>query len=315
MLSAMGSRLNSKMYPEFCHLCGAVASIVPCGFRQVYPQKRCPPISVDWWECERCRGWFADPIPTSQEIERYWQTVPWNDPKYADEIAQGKDFLYSRLLEKMSCLTPTGSVLDLGCNFGHFLRRAAHAGWTPSGFEPNIVAAETARTSGFDVRSGWLLRDVDFAESYFAAVTVIDVLAFVWNPLETLQTTYRLLRPGGVIAMRISNKRLVLGLARALTAAGAARDARISTLLQGQFHSMGLNSLSRIMREIGFRAVRIQPNATVAPWRATTWRTRIAYLGANILYCSSRGTFNLSPGCLLFANKEQQTNSLEANRF
>ena len=289
--------------PVRCLLCNAHNEIGTARFRQLYSQKDTAPVSLDWWECRACGGWFVHPVPAPEAIKRHWGTVSHQNPKYEIRIARQKEAVQRRILMGLSRWTDPGPLLDFGCNFGLFLVMAREAGWTPSGFDPYVTAAEMARAKGFDVHCGWSLEEAGFPAGHFAAITAIDVIYYVWHLFATLETFHCLLKPGGVLAMRLANKRFVWGLVRAFSAAGPARDIRISRLLQGQFHSIGLAPLSRILRGIGFDRVLIEPHATTAPWRDSPWKTGIAYLVADVLYLTSLKRVNLSPGVLLFARK------------
>lgn len=180
---------------------------------------------------------------------------------------------------------------------------ARDADWSPSGFEPCELAAAVARFKGFDVRSGWSLEDAGFPESHFAVITAIDSFYYVWKPLRTLEYFHQLLKPGGVLAMRISNKRSVLGFVRACSVPGRKRNARISRTLQAQFHSINLKALEQILRTVGFDRVYTIPRAMTSPWRFCTWRTRLAYFGSDVLYATSLGSVNVYPGVIVIARK------------
>lgn len=286
-----------------CLLCDSSHGIVPADFRQWYAQGGGPPVVVDWWECRACEGWFAYPVPGPRVIARYWETVGWADPRQEQKIADNKKVLFGKVLKGLRNWTEPGPLLDVGCNFGQFMLMAHEARWVPAGFDPSPIAAEKARAKGFDVRCGWELGKAGFAEASFAAITSVDVFYYAWHPIATLRDFYKLLRPGGVLAMRVSNKRFALGLVRAFSQRGAARDATLSKLLQGQFHTINMLSLSRILREIGFDHVRIEPSAAAAPWSASGWTTRGAYLCADITYFLSLTMINLSPAVLVFARK------------
>jgi SAM-dependent methyltransferase len=303
-VKASGARMSAgRSAPVQCLLCAASDGIVPAGFQQLYRQPDLPPVAVDWWACPACQGWFADPVPPPAAIERYWGTVDWADPNLENKIRANKDVLIHKIFTGLERWTERGPLLDVGCNFGQFMLAAREAGWPPVGFDPSTAAAEKARAKGFDVRCEWALENAGFAEESFAAITSIDVFYYAWHPYATLALCHRLLRPGGVLVMRISNKRFVLGLVRAVLSAGAERDARISRILQGQFHTISMRPLSRILRQIGFDRVSIQPRAATAPWAASGWGTRGAYICTDLLHLLSFGTINLSPGVLVFARK------------
>ena len=289
--------------PVFCLLCGSDRAPRPAGFSQRYLQAEGPPLAVSWWECSKCRGWFAYPVPSIEAIQRNWGSVAYADPHFQPTISEGKQHVIRRILAGMAKRVAPGKLLDVGCSTGLFMLAARKAGWTAFGFDPNIAAVEAAHQHGLDVRLGWSLDQGGYAAGEFDAITAIDVFYYSWNPLNDLRTFYRLLRPDGVLAMRISNKRLALGIARRLTPAGPARDARMSRLLQSQFHAISLGSLRRAMQTAGFDHIRFEPHASTAPFRAMSWTSRTAYLVADAIRLGTLGRVDLSPGVLVYAQK------------
>jgi SAM-dependent methyltransferase len=296
---------SGNVPPTRCPLCNAPSVIVPAGFQQVYLQMAAKPALLDWWECRACNGLFVHPVPAPDVIEKNWGTVFYQDPKLEIEVSNAKEALQRRVLKELSRRTTQGPLLDFGCNFGQFLLNARGNGWVPSGFEANVAAAEKARAKGFEVRCGWDLQDAGFPRESFAAITAIDVFGLVCNPLTTLYTFHDLLKPGGVLAMRLTNKRFILEVIRAFSKAGPTKDARVSRILQGQFHSIGATSLIRILRNVGFDHIRIQPHAPTVPWRAMPRSMWTAYFGADLAYFLSLTRVNVSPGISLFAQKKK----------
>ena len=289
--------------PEQCRICNRAGVVTPGRFRQIYRQLGRDPIHLTWWECRSCRGWFVHPVPTPDNILRNCARAVWNDPNRAIEIARAKESVQKRILLQLSAWTKPGPLLDFGCSFGEFLVLARQAGWIPCGFDPNDIAVKTATDKGFDVRGGWLLEEAGFPDKHFAAVTAIDSFCFTWDPYATLQLFFRLLQPGGVLTMRLTNKRVVLGLARALSRSGPDRDERLSRILQGQFHSIAIESLVSILRGMGFDRIEVDSQATTAPWRTLSASTRLAYGLARVGSLLSLYKVNFSPGVLLFAQK------------
>lgn len=286
-----------------CRLCDQRGGVSLAGFQQLYRQLDAPGIHLKWWECRHCRGWFVYPVPTPTEIILHCSKAAYNDPAQSTEIASGKDAFLRRILLRLADWTAHGPLLDFGCSFGEFLVLAREAGWVASGFDPYSLAVERASQKGFDVRCGWELGEVGFPEKHFSAITAIDSFCFAWHPSEMLQLFHRLLQPGGVLAMRLTNKRVVLGLARALSRSGPDRDERLSRLLQGQFHSIAIESLVSILRGMGFDRIEVDSQAMTAPWRRLSASTRLAYGLARVGSLLSLYKVNFSPGVLLFAQK------------
>lgn len=296
--------MNVSPQPAHCLLCHKTKRIRSAGFRQGYKQVGRDSLSLTWWECEDCSGWFVWPVPTPSEIESHCNRANYNDPSQARVVSEGKKTLHMRLLSQMAKWTAPGRLLDVGCSFGEFMLLARADGWEPSGFDPYGPAAALVAQKGFDVRCEWVLEKAGFLDRHFAAVTAIDSFYYVWNPYKTLQTFHDLLLPGGVLAMRVTNKHAMLSLARCLSMPGEGRDARLTAILKGQFHSIGVNRLEEILRGIGFDRVEIEPFATTAQWNTLSLGTRTAYSVAQGLYKGTFGRVNLSPGVLIFAQKE-----------
>src|SRR6185295_9925688 len=224
--------------PPRCALCGTPQCVKSAGFHQVFRQAAAEAVRFDWWECTHCGGWFVEPVPTPEVIDRFWESAAFTQPDCTDSVAAGKAKLFSNILQGLGEPAGTRNLLDVGCNFGTFLERARSAGWTGYGFEPNPDASATARRLGFEVVTGWEVAQAEYRSAQFQAITVIDTFYYSWYPLRDLQTYHRLLSPGGVLAMRLSNRQSLLKCIRAVTPRGPKRDERLSGALHTQFHSI-----------------------------------------------------------------------------
>jgi hypothetical protein len=119
-----------------------------------------------------------------------------------------------------------------------------------------------------------------------------------------------MLKPGGVLLMRISNKRAVFGLVRALSSDREQRDRRMTRLLQSQFHCISARRLAQIVESIGFEKIELLPNAFSTSWSALGAFGKLSYLLAHLIYVATFKRVNLSPGVFLIAIKKRDTESV-----
>lgn len=101
---------------------------------------------------------------------------------------------------------PSGArLLDIGCATGTFLLAAKNHGWNPQGLDISQAAVEVARhVSGVEVLVG-TLETCGFHGNTFDAVTAWEVLEHLADPRDFLKDIYRLLKPGGTVALSTPN--------------------------------------------------------------------------------------------------------------
>lgn len=95
-----------------------------------------------------------------------------------------------------------GVLLDVGCATGAFLAFMAAHGWQVQGVEPSPRAAAIARQRGLPIHNR-VLTEAALSPDTFDVVTLWDVLEHIPDPLDTLRAAGRVLKPGGVIIVRV----------------------------------------------------------------------------------------------------------------
>lgn len=95
-------------------------------------------------------------------------------------------------------------LLDVGCSSGAFLLTARRLGYQVEGVEPSADAAQTARAAGLTVFTGYL-QQAQFPDATFDAITLIEIVEHLRDPLTLLQECARILKPGGVLLITTPN--------------------------------------------------------------------------------------------------------------
>jgi 2-polyprenyl-3-methyl-5-hydroxy-6-metoxy-1,4-benzoquinol methylase len=163
-------------------------------------------------QCTRCGLVYQNPRPTPAEIIEHY---PAEYGPYADHGEQARQsWLLTRAYEygiAKRCRYVTrhkhgGALLDVGCASGTFLRGiAARGAWQVYGVELNEAVAAFAREQyGLDVFAG-RLEEAGYPNHLFDVVTMWDVLEHVHDPHDVLREVRRILKPDGILVVRVPN--------------------------------------------------------------------------------------------------------------
>ncbi len=199
-----------------CNLCGSQEA-APLYQVSDYMFER-PQVTAVLVRCLRCGLVYQNPRPTLAEMDQHY--LPEYDlysPPEETRSSSLKDRLMDLAIQygmrkRASFVTrykSGGRWLDVGCAAGVFLHRFQRAqapgAWELHGVEPNPQAAEVARSRyGLQVITG-TLEQAAYPDASFDVVTLWDVLEHLHDPLDSLNEIRRILKPGGVLALRVPN--------------------------------------------------------------------------------------------------------------
>ena len=164
-------------------------------------------------KCRNCGLVYVNPrlkenaVQEAYEKNRFmawFKKITYNYRRMADlknideRLGRGESFLYEVTRYKQG-----GRLLDIGCNRGFILANAAAEGWDAYGVE--IVPWATAlverefNVTIFNKR----LREIDpsFADRFFDAVTMIDILEHLHEPVKDLREVHRIIKDDGFLLL------------------------------------------------------------------------------------------------------------------
>ncbi|HYR07236.1 MAG TPA: class I SAM-dependent methyltransferase [Longimicrobium sp.] len=162
--------------------------------------------TVDLVRCRACG--FAQPaaLPALDDYFGRMYDQRWSEEWMEAEFRDGtKDLIFREVVAQLSERVPPKrrTLLDLGAHVGRLIQIAAQAGWRAEGVELNPRTSEyAARATGLPVHRADL-RDLVAEGRRYAAVTLIDVLEHIPEPVEALRGVKGALEPGGWIAVKV----------------------------------------------------------------------------------------------------------------
>jgi SAM-dependent methyltransferase len=195
--------------------------------------------------CRRCACLYVRPEPTSQQLDELYSTYSYNKDYQVPDFLQEQA---RRIVHRFRPFRRTGSLLDVGCGAGEFLRAAQQQGWDALGLEVSGAAVALVRSKGLSAHEG------DFLSAEIAknldVVIMSELIEHLPNPREFLERAFEILRPGGLLYMTTPNgrslSRLVMGL-----------DWSVISPPE-HLQLFNVSALSRLLRRCGFHHVRVE---------------------------------------------------------
>lgn len=160
--------------------------------------------------CQHCGFIYVHPLPSKECLMAFYQNPNYfcsaDDHGYADYAAERSwiERQASVRLELLETYCRPGRLLDVGCAAGYFLHVAQTRGWQVEGVEiaPTVVVMAEALL-GQPIHSS--LDALASKSELFDVITMWEYIEHVVDPRHQLQQAYRLLKPGGFLAISTPN--------------------------------------------------------------------------------------------------------------
>ncbi|MCM8800409.1 MAG: class I SAM-dependent methyltransferase [Candidatus Omnitrophica bacterium] len=290
-----------------CNLCGSN------NFKILFPVDSSTYIG----RCKDCGLVFRNPRVLESEILREisldriiceHEKKAWFDSKI---------HLFKSNLKRLERYIPNkGRLLDLGCGYGIFLKMAKDRGWQVEGIEIAQSALRYAQeVLGLKVY-GTTLKEVRFPDKYFDVVTLWEVLGQLYDPQGTLKEINRILKPEGLIALRLHNADFHVSLQLLLERLN--HPEKKLGLLPTVFHNYNFSPLTikLMLKEAGFQEIKIyvseftkgDPYGSAGIFGDKVMRLIkvILFYLSQIIYYISFKRWIIAPSFLVFARKPKE---------
>lgn len=206
--------------------------------------------------CAACNFIYVLPRPSEAEMKSLYSSDYFRGDDMLDATLDFRGPVFAQCLGALSKLAPgRGRLLDVGCWTGEFVAAAHGAGWSASGLEISTRAAGFAvANKQLDVRC-CNLAGAPWPDETFDAITMLDVLEHVCEPLSELRKSHALLKPGGMLVVRVPNTIFHLAKTR------ICRRLKVRDVgLQTDYHLNHFTpkTLTAALTRVGFRVLSIE---------------------------------------------------------
>jgi len=231
-----------------CNLCGADRTF-PIATQNNYRAVK----------CVHCGLVYVNPRPSPEELLRMYNGYHQRDGK--NEHAWAK-LMEGNFRETSAFLCKTfpekGNILDIGCGYGHFVQIMKNCGWSAAGIEPSSRTIAYAKQKGLNVMATTIDEAV-FHDKSFDAVTAFYVLEHLFDPLSALNKIMKILKPGGMLVLRIPHTTPIV---KSLDFLGIKNN-----LYDLPFHlyDFSPDTIKLMLEKAGFSSIRVVPGRHTSP--------------------------------------------------
>ncbi len=169
------------------------------------------------YECKNCGFVYVNPRPDEAYLKEYYQSYLPDTP---DKIKKWKYMMSGVFKKTVSIIdeifsNKKGKLLDIGCAHGFFLQMMKDKEWDTYGIDLSKSAVDYARSTGLEV-SNITLMEMKCPDNEFDVITMFYVLEHLLDPVSFMQDVYRILKPGGLLIVRVPHTTPIVKLLKIL---------------------------------------------------------------------------------------------------
>jgi glycosyltransferase involved in cell wall biosynthesis/SAM-dependent methyltransferase len=262
--------------------------------------------------CPRCRARRLVTLPSAVEVLREYEVrYPRRFPP--ERIETGRRAMLHSLLDRARRWATPGRLLDVGCGGGHLMADAVERGWRPLGTDLSREACVAARRVAV---APCVQADADalpFRDGALDAVTLVNVLDHTTRPLAAVREAARVLRPGGLLVVRVPNGGFHAAWARVLGRLGPGvrwRGWDAYPILH--VFAFGPRALRRLVERAGFDVLETANSALASPGPPRVGRAAGAVRGltrggAKLVSALSGGRWLAGPSIEVYARRRGES--------
>jgi glycosyltransferase involved in cell wall biosynthesis/SAM-dependent methyltransferase len=293
-LRRLVGRVATSLPAAACEACGAPLGPARLAYR-----------GLRYRRCGACGSRALAAMPTEDDLRVRYEAAYPRAFTPTRIRAPRREMLGGVLARARRHMTP-GRLLDVGCGGGHLLRAARAEGWRGVGSDLSHSACRAATVAAGAPVAQAEATALPFRDGTLDAVTLVNVLDHTASARRVLQEAARVLRPGGLVVVRVPNGPVHAGAARMLARLGPlARLRGLDAFPILHVFAFGRRALVRLVTAAGFDVVHVINSglAGVPDGRAgRALGAAVERLSAAVA-AASRGRWLLGPSLELYARR------------
>ena len=255
--------------------------------------------------CAACGTRALAAMPTDTELRLRYETA-YPRMFTPSRVRAPRREMLTGLLAQARRHTAPGRLLDVGCGGGHLLSAARARGWRGVGTDLSHVACVAARETAAAPIAQAEATALPFRDGALDAVTLVNVLDHTAAARRTLHEAARVLRPGGLLVVRVPNGPVHATAARTLARLGPlARLRGLDAFPILHVFAFGRGALVRLLTGTGFEVLRVGNSGLAGPPSGRAGRalgSAVQTLAA-LTAAASRGRWLLGPSLEVYARR------------
>ncbi|HEY3101717.1 MAG TPA: glycosyltransferase [Methylomirabilota bacterium] len=293
-LTRLVARTTTTLPAAACEACGAPLD----GGRLVYRGRR-------YRRCDTCGTRTRATPPNPAELRLRYETAYPRSFAPA-RIGTPRREMLTSLLRRTGVHAAPGRLLDVGCGGGHLLRVASAEGWRGVGTDLGHAACRAARDTAAAPIAQAEATALPFRDGALDAVTLVNVLDHTAAARRTLEEAARVLRPDGLLVVRVPNGPVHAAAARALARLGPlARRRGLDAFPILHVVAFGRRALVRLLTATGFEVMSVMNSGLAGAPRGLAGRALGAAVQglASAAAAVSHGRWLLGPSLEVYARR------------
>jgi len=199
-------------------------------------------------QCTECGLVFTNPRianVTEKDKAVYSESYFQQKSRMTEKQIAARKKTYQLEIDALNRLIPGGAILDVGCGTGAFLEHFGQE-WEKYGCDISSYALEKAQGKNINTYHGEF-EELDFHGAMFDVVYFRASLHHTYSPKRCLEKAYEVLKPGGLVAICMSNNHS--------GPAGRLFKGHVKSYEQAHNYLFSRSTLNTYLKESGFKVL------------------------------------------------------------